>query len=692
MSLYDERGRTIELADAGRRGGEGSVHRIHGDATHVAKIYHPGRLTSDLHTKLRVMLEQPPNEAFSRGRPPNPPSAAQHRSIAWVDGLVFGDRAASDLRGFTMPFVDTDEFRQAHVYYDVSDRTRLFGGDFTWRHLMFAAHNLASAVSAVHAAGHRVGDLRETNLLVAPSALVTLIDCDSFQIRDRRSQHVYPTRVATGDYLPPELHGIDFGTQHPDRYHADLFALAVLVFRFLMLGVHPFQAKGPGVADAPTTEAKIRRGVFAFAGGGGVRGISPRAIGAARGVSPRARTKGAEPPEYAPPWSVLPASVQRLFVRAFVDGHSSPDVRPAANDWVTALADEGKRVRTCNANPNHLYAHASRSCPWCRSATDPFPGPLVAGRQVALAAPPTQIPEAARVEQVRAYTRVALSDGAITEHEFTYLRKAGGELGLKTAVIDRVIDDESRRSGVSYLKTPASPSSSPAATPSSSPAPSTPSVVHANGSVPVSAWSALRATVAHPAHVVRDRRLRSVAKAALPVLVVCGVAGVLAPVSAPVAAAVVGLPALAVAGEVRSARRWRTYAKVPWRIAVHVHHALGHAARIFVPLAAVGAATVLLRDVPGPRPDVTARVLSAIALVTLAWFVMARLPFGSDTLAAPLRAGRDLVWGVMVGGSGRARRPAYAVWVVALAGVALVVADAVLGTSHTMWWPLGSSP
>jgi hypothetical protein len=96
----------------------------------------------------------------------------------------------------------------------------------------------------------------------------------------------------------------------------------------------------------------------------------------------------------------------------------------------------------------------------------------------------------------------------------------------------------------------------------------------------------------------------------------------------------------------------------------------------------------MLVDVGGLDGKVVARSLAAVALVALAWFVMACLPFGTDVLAAPLRAGRDLAWGALVGGSGRARRPAYALWVVALAGAGVLAADAVFGTSYTLWWPL----
>jgi hypothetical protein len=301
---------------------------------------------------------------------------------------------------------------------------------------------------------------------------------------------------------------------------------------------------------------------------------------------------------------------------------------------------------------------------------------MVAARQVALAAPSGQIPEAARVEQVRAYARVALADGAITEHEFAYLRKAGGELGLKTAVIDRVIDDETRRSGVSYTQPRAS---SPAP-----PAPSTPVVTTANGSGGPSAWTRVRSSVTHPvqaAQVVRDRRLRSAIKASTPVVLGCCVAAALAPVVAPVGLAVLGLPLLAAIGEVHRARGWRAYAKAPWRVAVYGHHVLG-------PIAAAGAASTFVAGVPGLRPDVTARVLAAVAAAAVCWLAIVRLPSGSDAFAAPLRAGRDLIRSALVGPSGRTRRSAYVVWAVVLGAAAVLVTDVLTGASHTLWWPL----
>jgi hypothetical protein len=642
-TYYDERGRRLDLVGEGHRGGEGSVHRISGDAARVAKIYHAGRLSSAVHIKLRVMLEQPPVDPSW--------TSTRHRSIAWVDGLIFGDTSGRDFRGFTMPYVDTGTFRQAHVYYDAADRLQLFGGEFTWRHLLYSAHNLASAVAAVHAAGHRVGDLRETNLLVAPSSLVTLIDCDSFQILDRRTQVTYPTRVATGDYLPPELQGVDFRTASPDRYHGDLFGLAVLIFRFLMLGVHPFQARGTGVTDAPTTEAKIRKGLFAFAG----------------------RGRGVEPPEYAPPYAVLPSSIQDLFSRAFIRGHSDPPARPPAGEWVIALAAEGQRLATCRTNANHSYAHGVRACPWCKMSRDPFPARMLVGRQIALDGAPAQIPEAARVAQVREYARVALADGALTDREFWYLRKAGGELGLKTAVIDRVIDDESRRSVSSIPNGNGN---------GSSPAPAAAQATPTSTSSQMSGWSRIRTTLPHPTVVLsaaRKRPFRSALKASAPVLVACALAGALAPVIAPLVAAVVGLPMLATVGEARSTRGWLARARMPWRFGVYVHHALGHAARVFAPFVLLGVAASYA---PEFRPDWVARGLGASATVALAIVTILRLPFAPDRFAKALRAGRDLVWRSLVGDTGRARRPLYGLWALCLGAAAAIAMNTAL------WWPL----
>jgi hypothetical protein len=421
--------------------------------------------------------------------------------------------------------------------------------------------------------------------------------------------------VATGDYLPPELQGVDFRTHHPDRYRSDLFALAVLVFRFLMLGAHPFQSRGAAVGDAPSTEAKIAKGLFAYTG----------------------RRRDLEPPEYAPPFAVLPKSLRDLAVRSFVAGHTDPDARPAAAEWATALKTEGKRLRKCAGNANHWHAHGLRGCPWCRIAPDPFPHPPV-GYQIAVEGAAAQVPERARVEQLRAYARVALADGAVTDAERMHLRKAGEQLGLRAGIVDRAVDEESRRT----TPRPVAPPPPPAR---------------------VTAREALR----HPLAFVLDRRVRTSSKAAAPVLIACALAGGLVPVLAPAAVALVGVPLVACAGE--GVRRWR----LPLRFVAHVYEELGHAARAVAPIALAAAAVSL---VPGVHRDWVVRGAGGAATAAVAWLAVGRSP------SAALRAGRERIRRALVGDSGRTRRPAYALWA-ACAFVAGVIASNV-----TMWWPL----
>jgi hypothetical protein len=173
--------------------------------------------------------------------------------------------------------------------------------------------------------------------------------------------------------------------------------------------------------------------------------------------------------------------------------------------------------------------------------------------------------------------------------------------------------------------------------------------------------------------------VRSAWKAAAPIFVGCALAGAMAPVLVPAGAVVVGLPMLAAIGDIRRGRGWRARAGVPLRFAMHLHRTLGHAARLFVPLAVAGAA---LSIVPGVRTDWLARGAGAGAVTALAWLAVARLPFAADPSAPSLHAGRDLVWRSLVGDSGRTRRPAYVLWA-ACAGVAVALAS-----NHALWWPL----
>lgn len=305
--VYDHNGKKINLIPLNKSGGEGEIYNIMGDKQHCIKIFHPKKRTTELHEKIKVMLANPPEERSKK-----------HVSITWPKSIIYNKPSCEDFIGYSMPFIDTNSFLESHQFYDPEDRIKFSKGNFTWLHLSIAAYNLASSVAAIHKKGHRIGDIRESNIFIGRNALITLIDCDSFQIKDNFSDKVYYTRVGTPEYLPPELLHVNFNTGDYDRYYSDLFGLGILIFRLLMNGVHPYQAKGKLVANAPTTADKIKKGYFPYVN----------------------CHKDIAPPNFAPSFDMIPPSIRQLFCKCFVEGHSNPRKRPTAKEWYNSLKVE----------------------------------------------------------------------------------------------------------------------------------------------------------------------------------------------------------------------------------------------------------------------------------------------------------------------------------------------------------------
>ncbi len=305
IQLYDEFGIAVRLTATGKSGGEGEIFLIDGKDTICAKIFHQNRRTSALFQKIEAMVSEPPRGDI-------------YEHVTWPASLLFDTPNAGSFAGFVMQRINTNEFFPLHNYYDPEDRISLpcsHAADKQRLMLYKIAQELAFITGEIHAAGHCIGDLRETNIFASVSGSIILIDCDSFQIRHRNTNKIFYSKVATGEYLPPELLDIDFSKGLQDRYYADLYALSVLIFKLVMEGVHPFQAKGKMLISAPTTIDKVRIGCFSFA--------KPRA--------------GISPPDYAPDYRLIPGPVANLFSRCFIDGYRIPSRRPSAEEWCRVL-------------------------------------------------------------------------------------------------------------------------------------------------------------------------------------------------------------------------------------------------------------------------------------------------------------------------------------------------------------------
>src|SRR5262249_29253371 len=163
-----------------------------------------------------------------------------------------------------------------------------------------------------HGKGYVVGDVNQSNVLVSEKALVALIDCDSFQVRD--DGQVYRCEVGVSQYTPPELQGISFRDVTRTANH-DRFGLAVPIFHLLFMGRPRFAGRYQGSGGMPLERA-IQEFRFAYA--------------------PDAVALQMTPPPHALPLEALAPDLRTLFVRALERGSERDGARPGAAEWHAA--------------------------------------------------------------------------------------------------------------------------------------------------------------------------------------------------------------------------------------------------------------------------------------------------------------------------------------------------------------------
>jgi DNA-binding helix-hairpin-helix protein with protein kinase domain len=177
---------------------------------------------------------------------------------------------------------------------------------------------------------------------VSDSALVTVLDTDSFQFRDPQTGNLHLCRVRTDGFIAPEVYAT--GRNNIERtVEQDLFGLAVLIFHLLMEGIHPFAGRYQGPGDPPPLQQNVIAGNFPY--------------------NPSCTTLSPMPT--APPFTMLSATLRALFLRCFIDGHSTPTARPTAKEWQKALHQAAKQLVSCTKSPHHFFDKDLDGCPWC---------------------------------------------------------------------------------------------------------------------------------------------------------------------------------------------------------------------------------------------------------------------------------------------------------------------------------------
>lgn len=337
-------GTTYQLGKRIGKGGEGEVYAVAGRPHQAAKIY-KAALAGKREEKVRAMV----THALARST----------ELVAFPSEIVTD--AKGRFLGFLMRLVNG--YRPLHELYSPKSRRWHFP-NADYRFVVRAAVNLASAVGKIHTTDCIIGDFNHSGVLVSKDATVALIDADSFQFS--AAGKAYPCVVGVPDFTPPELHGRNLATVARTQAH-DRFGLAVAIFHLLAMGRHPYAGRSVG-SELGIGEA-IAQNKFAFS-----------------------RVRSAQTQMVPPPATItladLPPPLSEAFERAF---GLSPDNRPDAATWVSALKGLESSLSHCSKVRSHYYPSAAGQCCWCRiadqSGVDMFPELLGSGRPHATGGP-----------------------------------------------------------------------------------------------------------------------------------------------------------------------------------------------------------------------------------------------------------------------------------------------------------------
>lgn len=226
---------------------------------------------------------------------------------------------------------------------------------------------LSRAVRRMHMAGLAHSDLSYKNVLVDPvTGEACIIDIDGLVVPGRFP----PDVVGTPDFIAPEVVATGrLPRQDPQRrlpsIQTDLHALAVLIYMYLLYR-HPL--RGGKVHDSDSTRDEELS-------------MGERALFVEHPTDPANRIKlqHARPSELPwadtdkRPYTLTGPYLAPLFLKAFTAGLVSPQERPGANEWETALIKTVDLLQPCN-HPGcqqrwYVFDNTAKPrCPFCGTA------------------------------------------------------------------------------------------------------------------------------------------------------------------------------------------------------------------------------------------------------------------------------------------------------------------------------------
>ncbi|ART83424.1 kinase [Oceanisphaera profunda] len=288
-SYEEEKWLAPELA----RGGEGAVYPLQDRPNVLVKCYHKDYLQKSGSAQLENKVSAMQSVAALRNWP----------GVSWPLVSVYDQQ--QQWLGYAMR-------RAVGVPMHLMAHPMLYQKHFPnldRRKIVSYLINYLQQVQALHCHQVMLGDYNLQNVLCDPhSDKVTLIDCDSYQLE--LNGQLYPCPVGSADMTAKEHLGIAFN-QIRRTPESEAFSMAIILFKCLMLGRHPYDIVGG--ADPVSN---LQQGNFAY------------------GIGNKGVPKG---PWYNI-WSHMPHRIKSLFIATFTEGAGQPNKRPTLAEWEKSLA------------------------------------------------------------------------------------------------------------------------------------------------------------------------------------------------------------------------------------------------------------------------------------------------------------------------------------------------------------------
>ncbi len=307
----------------------GAAGKIYKSITHpnlVAKIFHDKNKSHTNRRKLEAMLQNRPNI------PPVLCDGREFVQIAWPEAVLEDDEGFCV--GYLMPFINTDEAVSLDHLMQKAVRQKI-GISESYANRFFAACNLATIVAALHKCGHSIVDLKPANVSVyKDNMIVAMFDCDGFSIKGEGIR--YPAEFVSEEYIYPE--GMNQNCEDMGQEQDD-FALAVILFKLLNNGIHPFSGTPRKQTDEMLSiQERIENYHYAY-------GLWPDSYQSAHPYSMH---------EY------FDKKTLNMFDRAFLKNQK----RPTAKEWQEHLEELSTQIKDCKNNSDHIYFTA-KGCGLC---------------------------------------------------------------------------------------------------------------------------------------------------------------------------------------------------------------------------------------------------------------------------------------------------------------------------------------